>query len=389
MSVLEAYLLIFFLLLFSLSFISSSSRRYKTVENPDWCENIKTTPEPKVLIYNRMPKCGSSSVNSLFEQVKIKNKFTKFSSNQKSWYIDFEDEKNRDLTKQFQKFTKHLLAHDGKLQGNPSNEMLKPVLLEGHWNQHTFNQGFFGANVSLEYIQLIRGCNTRRRSAMFYFLFESDSANKAKGNGTEAYDRYKRAYLDITDNSTTAETCIRDYDCLNRSSTLKTMTELQYLCGMKCTAEAQARSNAHEEDNRGMKTMIGQYEYEGALWNIFDPKAFAMVGLTEYFIETLEMLECMYPSFFDGIVSLYQNKKEHLKKNARTKLESSPALEAVLNETCAESGNLYTRLHRKATEAFLGRYEYMKSNKDTCCRSKRNPIERKTFDSVESTTKDR
>lgn len=40
-----------------------------------WCQHISTTPEPSVLFYNRIPKCGSSTMIDIIKrQIKVMHK---------------------------------------------------------------------------------------------------------------------------------------------------------------------------------------------------------------------------------------------------------------------------------------------------------------------------
>jgi len=59
-----------------------NSSRSTIDEGKKWCDYLQKVPEPDVILYNRLAKCGSTTMQLLFDTLSKLNTFVSYSVNQ-------------------------------------------------------------------------------------------------------------------------------------------------------------------------------------------------------------------------------------------------------------------------------------------------------------------
>ena len=54
---------------------SSKSSSSSNDEGKKWCDYLQKVPEPDVILYNRLAKCGSTTMKMLFDTLSVLNTF--------------------------------------------------------------------------------------------------------------------------------------------------------------------------------------------------------------------------------------------------------------------------------------------------------------------------
>ena len=298
-----------------------------------WCEYLQTTPEPDIILYNRLAKCGSTTMKMLFSTLASKNNFVSHSVNKIYW-------QDLDLDKKLR--TKFLTEINDIMSSNDK------LVVDGHWFHTQFSNNEL-KGITFENIQLLRECKSRKHSKFFYGLFDSSEAVQAKNLGEKAYEKFKHEYIrsDVSVNA-----CLKDYDCIKGSRKFdRADLEIRALCGSTC------------------KDMNLGDDVTGAYINTHDPHSFAVIGSLEKIPEFLEMLECAYPTILENIKDLYLKEQTHGMEGSHNSVYS-PAMTKILNEACDPEFNGYVNLYDNLIKLFDDRYKYMLENSNICCRKK-------------------
>jgi hypothetical protein len=249
---------------------------YDMEENAkQWCNYISSTEEPHILLYNRIPKCGSTTMQQLFLKLSQRNSFSVWQTNRDYW-VDFDDENNKSIRS---KFVNVIKAKARNKNG---------VVVDGHWWQTSFKPSDFNDHL-VEDIQLFRECVSRRHSYFYYSLYDSVAAKKALAQNDLP------GHLKTVLKTDTPKKCLHDYDCLTKAQLsvfYRRPIELKYVCGSMCTS---------------LNNGVNEY---GALYNLRNPGRFTVSGTLEKFSEFIEMLECAYPNLLAGIMDLVDNHEE-------------------------------------------------------------------------------
>lgn len=295
-----------------------------------WCHHISSTPEPEVIVYNRMPKCGGETLAHLIHQCFKSNGQGSWHTNIFEW-VDFDED----------------IAHKRKMEMEIQLHVNKSksgrIIVDGHWKQTSFNIGPY----RMESIQQIRECKSKKRSNFFYYLNEK--------NKTE--EEIRSHVLQIKNSSTTIDECIHDIHCLENAKPVSfdAVRDLHFLCGSQC---------AKSHRPAGMKMNLGYIN--GALANLHDPSVYAVIGTLETLNQTLEMFECVYPQSMKGIRAMYSALANPIKNSSRK--ENVTALELLLDRACDRKVNGYVEVYEEIQKTALSRYQYMKSQGNKCCR---------------------
>ena len=154
-------------------------------ENPlslgaQWCHHLRSTPEPDVIIYPRIPKSGSSTIQSLVDQLLVLNNSTFHWETPTQFWIDLD--KDPDLKHSF-------ITQIKQYRDN----YRKPVIVDGHFKQTLFEPHDLHAR-RVEYISLARECGPRLQSHFFYDLYDGSIATLARAEGKEAERAQVNAY---------------------------------------------------------------------------------------------------------------------------------------------------------------------------------------------------
>ena len=232
-------------LLFVIFFVSKSACNIKEERVKEWCHYISNSNEPSILIFNRLMKCGSSTMNSIISKLQT----NQIATNQPSFYfhsqngIEWRRTKSIDLYQSLQKILK---------DSNQSR-----MIIEGHFEWKSFESI---KTSQMEYFQLLRNCPDRHTSNFFYRL---------PSHGKK---------IDLT-----TLTCLLNESCVEQIEDINSMIPDDYsisFCGKPCQANQAIEF---------VKPKQGK---------------FILVGLLEYFIQFLEILECVYPTFFSNVMNL-------------------------------------------------------------------------------------
>lgn len=242
------------------------------------------------------------------------------------------------------------LNHLYELIRNEYQTRQQPIIYDGHWVQYLFNKTKL-LSLNIEYIQLIRSCESFATSLFFYILFENHAARAAQRISNETYINYTKSKLKILNSSMTIEECLESYQCIKNSNFFATFEfdTLNYLNGQY-----------HENGDQ-------HYSHDtGAIYNLQNPNIFTVVGVLEYLDIYLEMLECVYPTLLHGINSLFQKENTHSRPTMTNK--SHFGIQSFVTDLCNSTTNTYPHVHKEATRILLERYQYMKSHHSKCCR---------------------
>jgi hypothetical protein len=226
--------------------------------------------EPNLLIYNRIPKCGSSSILEILSQLDRAGSLHLKDIPSKMWGSYGEN------TTRSQEL-KHVITASMQLD-MPSNT----TVAVGHISYRTFEKvdGYFG---EVEYMQVFRQCESRFISHLLY-----DYNSSVKASQYRARDELHLWHQQLlgTPNVTA---CISDPACFRKAPIVRHAERdiIEYYvaanrCGGGCSpAERFQRLQSQANFAPG-------------------PSTYVTFGVVEHMREYLEMLECAYPNAFAG-----------------------------------------------------------------------------------------
>jgi hypothetical protein len=343
--------------------------------NEQWCKHFQTYPEePDILLYPRMPKCGSSTLEELISTLAKVNNFTAIRSPPQLW-------KNFDINTTARSEFINLV--NASIQKHKQR-----VVIDGHFEQITFephemlafnynrlkNGAINKHRRHVESMQFVRDCVNRSTSLFFYELFDSSAGQQAKASGTVKEHILQSLHIPLK--SKAAETfrfeeCLEDYHCVrgypfeayNRNG-------LPQVCGTECIKQVTAHTQPSDEAKQGSKhDPTKSIQVKGAIFNAIHPDFFTVIGTLDYMDEYFEMLECAYPTIFRGITDYYRNEHVHVKTgSASIHYHHSDALMKVVTESCEPTTSDAGYFYEKLLPYFRSRYQYMKANRERCCR---------------------
>jgi len=281
-----------------------------------WCKHLSSTTEPPLVLYNRIPKAGGTTMQKIYWDKPRWRLTSEYWGN-----IDRENLKDK-LQSKFSSILEK--SYEGTT-----------TIVDGHFKP------MFPVHNAV-YMNLMRLPKSRLVSHFYYALYDSKEAIKS-GNGTniKMIERINSPYLD--------EKCLTSANCTNYLKS-NCKIQLQHLC----TGGSCGKTN---RDGRIDNNDIGE---------ILSNKLLEVLGFQEEFEKSLDMFECAFPSIFEG-------GKEKLKKMGAQKVGNhkfgiiSKELEKLMDETfCVDEMELYKR----ALEQFNYRYNKMVLNRGSCCRVK-------------------
>ena len=314
-----------------------------------FCKYMKSTPEPRVLIYNRVPKCGSQTLTNILHQIQRHDPSIDQASRWRQYWWPRDMDTNSSLARDFSDTVKRRLASRRK------------VRIAGHWYWHTFNAvKDFGLkkDSDVEYINILRKCSARFKSQLLFELFDTKEAKAAASS-----NRIEAHHNSLLYDNITAHECIESYSCLNTVFKTRILKENnRKLTGMM--VEFLSGTNA-------MK-MEGNSYYRGALKHLnkvdVNDEGYSAIGFLEFYEESLELLECAYPRFFRHALPIYINQKTHMHRSSVSKngtLYDHPNFERVLQPICDLADN---SLYDIAINQFWSKIRMIRKNKRDCCR---------------------
>ncbi|CAH1797508.1 unnamed protein product [Owenia fusiformis] len=208
-------------------------------------------PWPPRVFYNRLPKCGSTTLLRLMTVLSRYNNFTLEKSVQ--WTDSLDEGKQMWLVDKFSKFT-------------------IPFLFE----RHTYFVNFTRFNQPMPvYINLVRD-PLERLASLYYFKRNTGLLN---------------VYYTDEQRNRTFEECIVDNDpeCMGHN---ETHTLVSYFCGHDSLCSLKSREALHQ----AMRNIVNHY---------------AVIGLMEDYRRSLRLFEQILPFYFTGVTALYDALSEY------------------------------------------------------------------------------
>jgi len=290
-------------------------------DSADWCERIGSSPEPREVLYNRIPKAGSSTMQHLL-RINNHGRSRGNRDGDTSFRIGSEFWGNTLIERQ---------SSDGRLRAEfdrIAEDRKKPelaVVIDGHFYP-MFKHG------AATYFNIMRNPRSRLTSWFYYSLHDSHEAKALNRSSEELVKTYGSDKLD--------EKCYDSLVC-QKFIKRKYKSQLQYLC---------------EGDVCGS---------EGEKAQIFSSTLLEVGGFLEEFDKSLEMLECVYPTVFNGVREAYGDLRGAVeRKGSRNAGISSERLDSLIDEACGREKEVYDKLMAQ----FLKRYERMRVSREVCCR---------------------
>ena len=225
-----------------------------------WCEVVKTSKEPDLLMYNRIPKCGSSAISealrdSTAKKAKVHNLPFEYWGTKAYKNDMIYDRINRDF------------------QNNPSKERHAYV---GHILLSPFDRRKVNGK-NIEYINVMRTCS-KRVVSQFKFALEY---NKTVETDPQHF-MSKIGTLNVSE-------CYHSYDCIRNSELANSDwgrtwgdQAINFMSG-----DGGCIGDKQKCEDRLMHNLLPQ------------SKVYLAFGLLEYLSEFYELLACVYPSFFN------------------------------------------------------------------------------------------
>lgn len=327
---------------------SMTYNAWQLADAKGWCKFISTTKEPDILLYNRLSKCGSTTMKMLFDKMSEDNGVISFAVPKDYWHnLDEDTNMRKSLINEINRTIK-------KSKG-------AKVIADGHWFQTRFDSAVDFEGKTFENIQLLRECKSRRHSKFLYGLLDNhESKVRNEKGGKAAVDRYREDYLK---SKVPLEECLKSYDCLKGSTKFNhNDTEIIFLCGSQCLADFKKGITPTK------KLTAPVYDVNiAADLNAHNPEVFSVIGVLDYLGEYIEMLECAYPDMLRGIFTSYKRDQTHGKTGSAAEVYTD-AMKKILIEACDPNWNGFVPLFDKIKDSMLRRYLYMKKYKSKCCR---------------------
>mmetsp|Transcript_23002 Transcript_23002/g.33641 ORF Transcript_23002/g.33641 Transcript_23002/m.33641 type:complete len:330 (-) Transcript_23002:128-1117(-) len=276
----------------------------------EWCRYINESPEPDIIVFNRYMKCGSTTMNTI---------------------ISRQERLQRTLNKRSFRF----VSQDGAFWNRHSSHAVLDklaelrrsannltIVVEGHFLWKNFSDTT--SPFRIEYMQLLRNCADRHTSNYFYRLPDH-------GRNLDMHPDVLR--------------CLLDKSCISKDTDLQHMSTSEYsdsFCGMPCSPE-DALVNISPENGR-----------------------YSAVGTLEHFNKYLELLECVFPSVFGGVLNSIDIFKIRENSSGGSNISVSENVRSVISERCVGSDD--ESLHKTISLLLLSRHQYMMAHRSNCCR---------------------
>jgi len=247
---------------------------------------------PAFILYNRVPKCGSSTIKSIINQLRYRNRFTSIDSLGKDPYFG------------------KMLMHQNVVELADTKKRIERLENKTVFTEHSHFVNL--DNTAVVYINQIRDPIARVNSAYCY------ARDQTKEFGRNAK---------INDTSISLGQCIQQKSVLDCVGDYNLFITIKYFCGQN-----QICKNFPDSD----------YAMNTAINNI--DKFYLVVGVLEYFKKTLTVLEYLLPDFFAGAVSVYEEQEKD-GKNVHEKCLAG--LEPVQDKEDPVYQELRERLYRE------------------------------------------
>jgi len=326
-------------------------------ETSAWCNYIRTTPEPTVIAYNRIGKCGSSTMERIIDRQV--NTSRQYEHDLHAWHTDSsfwtqpgKHPQQQITSKQHQELLReHVLRTVDEAKQGPGTRLI----VDGHWNLVDLASGHLrdgSPPTAVQYIQLSRSCEPRIKSHLLYHLHDSVAAQHAKRTGH--YRNFIGTAMGIPGGTVQMKRCLSNYSCLADMPIAREVlydgAVLDYFCDADCV-------RAHRFESR----------LAGAMQRVRSPKdgGYAVVGVLEELNQFLELLECAFPGAFQGAAMANVLTPIHSNNSTVHSSDgSNAALDRFAHGTCITESHLYDQILTTAAR----RHKAMKAHPERCCR---------------------
>ena len=315
-----------------------------TPEMQSWCTYVSSISEPEILMYNMIPKTSSSAVRA---HVGNRKGISHHLVNSKYYLL----EKAGDLdTSPFSKpFEKEI--SDKAMSVHQKGERL---FVGGHFTQH-----IIPLNHTVEAFNTVRKCQSRLYSHLHYDFFSCPNAQ----NFRKRYPKDPDEWITIMMWRGKKEGfdpwgCAESIECLNHTFYKKLASgfEANFLSG-------------------GLTSALNGNVFDGAIKNLntheYNQNGFVYVGIQERIDESLEVFQCLYPSYFGsqghrkdtnklGIVN-----KRNNHENSTKFMSLSGVQELISKVGCTENDD---RVYQEVERLHNAKYDAIKRYPELCCR---------------------
>ena len=315
-------------------------------EARQWCARTKGTSEPRLHIYNRIAKAGSSSMQSILGASSSEKDVRKRATLGATAALSINSSLWGDLghSNRIPQFMEKLhFVSDLSVENNVA------AVVDGHFPFFPIHDVFSlhagDSALFLPYLQMMRDPVARTISHFYYIKFMSEDALRRQRERKDVTSEAGEGILSLGDECADNEHC-RGW--LSR----RCRAQMTYISGIK-------------DKNKML---------EYALKQAINPQVshYVAIGLTEYFEESLEMFECLAPMTFQGASAKYRIHPVH-KKEGLTHATAyvSQKTAHLMEEYCKEENVLYSAVNR----TFWARYQAMKETPELCCRTKARSLD--------------
>lgn len=335
-------------LLFSTVFCSDQGNTSQ-IYAKEFCRLMKSSREPRVLIYNRIPKCGSQTMTNVLHHIQHLDPDIDQAAKWRQYWWPRDMDTNDTLTSLFSGTVKKRLALKAK------------VRITGHWYWHNFDAvrdfGLEGEG-DVEYINILRECSPRFKSQLLFDLFDTQEAKAAAATGAIAEHQRSLLYRNIS-----VRACIEDISCLDsvfRRRVLKdSHSSLTGMMVMYLSGTNKMKQEGHSYLNGAIQHLNRRDSSD---------TGYSVLGFLEHFEESLELLECAYPSFFRHARDIYLRQRTHLHRSSVQDdpgLYRHPNFERVLQPLCGLGDS---QVYSEALDQFWSKLFLVRKDRSKCCR---------------------
>lgn len=288
---------------------------------------VRETPEPSMLVYNRIPKTGSETINDIFRDgaLSCPLQLKLLSLNETYWFTDLkthEERVNAEVRGSLGDVAHGVVAGHFPFPREPDT-------LLAQWDTRR-----------IEFINTVRTCASRMRSTLLYSIFDSGDSRKRNESNTQA------AFVeDLFGKRIDPIQCLQDNACIDKflhrvSQVYGQNFDTLYTNG---TAYFLGGDRLKEEGYTGAKKAVLERAFAPTSKSV---GGYIAVGLLEAHEDSMLLFKCLLPSFFrqsvDVLGNIHSNENDAL--NPEGLKHPYAKLEARLQDKCSSEDSLYSHI---------------------------------------------